>query len=116
MIFYNDSRLASARRPGAIMIMVLLCIVGLCGLLALAIEIGLVAVGRSQAQNAADAAALTGARTINGDAADNYGLGAAPPNAVKAAHANSILGQIITGNSPAVTSTGTDAYSSGQVA
>ena len=59
------------------MIMIILCIVGLFGLLALAIEIGLVAVGRNQAQNAADASALAGARPINGDALDNYGLGTA---------------------------------------
>ncbi len=103
-------------RPGAAMIMMVLCIVGLFGLLALAIEIGMVAVARSQAQNAADTSAMAGARTITGDSANNYNLATSPTNAVKAATANSILGQVVVGNSASVTSSGTDAYSSGNIA
>jgi Flp pilus assembly protein TadG len=107
-------RQKSSRR-GAAMIMMIVCIIGLFGLLALGIEIGVVAIARSQAQNAADASAMAGARTINGNSTDNFGLGTAPGNAVKAAHVNSILGVIITGDSANVTSTGADTFASGQV-
>jgi Flp pilus assembly protein TadG len=97
------------------MIMMICCIIGLFGLLALAIEIGTVAVARSQAQNAADGSALAGARTINGDSTNNYNLGSAPAGAVKAATKNSILSTSITGDYANVPSTGTDAYATGQV-
>src|SRR5437762_11667299 len=109
MIIRHDTCRRPARRTGAAMILMILCIVGLFGLLALAIEIGVVAVARSQAQNAADSSAMMGARSINGDSADNYNLALAPANAVKAAHANYILAQLVTGDSTNVASTGADA-------
>jgi len=62
-------------------------------MLALAIDIGVVAVARGQAQNAADAGAMAGARTVNGDETINYNIDPVPSNAVRAAIANRILGQ-----------------------
>lgn len=105
----------TTRRPGATLIMMVLCIIALFGLLALAIEVGMVAVARSQAQNAADSAAMMGARTINGDSTNNYNLGNAPANAVKAVAANSILGQLIPANPSKITNSSTDTYTSGNV-
>ncbi len=45
--------------------MLAMCLIGLCSFVALAIDLGLLAVSRTQAQNAADVAALVGARTLN---------------------------------------------------
>ena len=64
--------LSGQSRRGALLPLLALALLGLIGLLALAIDIGMVAVARSQCQNAADAAAMAGARTINGNDADNY--------------------------------------------
>ena len=41
----------TTRRSGATLIMMVMCIIALFGLLALALEVGMVAVARSQAQN-----------------------------------------------------------------
>lgn len=103
------------RRIGGTMILFVVCVIGLFGLLALGIEIGVVAVARSQAQNAADSAAMMGARTINGDSTNNYNLASAPSNAITAATANKILGQAVSGSAGAMKNTSTDAYSAGNV-
>jgi hypothetical protein len=88
----------SGRRKGAVLPLVAICLIGLMGLVALAIDIGMIAVARTEAQNAADSSAMAGARTINGNSADNYGTNTAPTNAIKAANANQIMGQQIQGN------------------
>jgi hypothetical protein len=41
------------------------CLIGLCGFVALAVDLGMLAVSRTESQNAADAAALAGARLLN---------------------------------------------------
>lgn len=102
-------------RPGTTMVLMVICIIGLFGLMALAVEVGIVAVARSQAQNAADSAAMTGARTITGDSTNNYGLASAPTNAVGAAVMNSILGKSVVGDITKVSNASTDTYSSGNV-
>ena len=65
------------RRRGAVLPIVTICLVGLMGFIALAIDIGMVAVGRNQAQNAADAAAVAGVRVLDGDEANQYHQSAA---------------------------------------
>src|SRR3954451_5183962 len=80
------------RRSGTIIPLVAISLIALLGLIALAIDIGLVAVARTQAQDLADAAAMNGTRQRNGDAATNNNLAAAQAAAVTAATDNAILG------------------------
>ena len=68
-------------------------IVALFSFLALAIDLGLFAMARTQCQAAADAAAMAGARTLNGTTGNNYSN--ASPDAVESATNNSILGKPI---------------------
>ena len=84
-------------RRGAVLPLVAVCMIALMGMLALAIDIGMVAIARSQAQNAADSAAMAGARTITGNSGQNYNQIAV--NAITAATDNSIFNNNITGNS-----------------
>lgn len=90
----------ATRRRGNILPLVAVCLIGLMGLVALAIDIGLIAVARTQTQNAADSAAMAGARTITGDADATvpYNYDAVPGAAITAAKANSIVGQAVTGD------------------
>lgn len=84
-------RIESARRRrGAVLPIVAVCLIGLMGFIALAIDIGMMVVARSQCQNAADIAALAGARTLDGKASDNN-VALATAEAREAAAANSIL-------------------------
>jgi Flp pilus assembly protein TadG len=72
--------------------MLALTIVGLLGFLALAIDIGMLAVAKTQAQNAADVASLTAARTLNGDSTITFNNAAATNNAQAVLSYNTILG------------------------
>ena len=87
--------LPSARREGAVLPLVTICLVGLVGMVALAIDVGMMAVARTQAQSAADVAALAGARALDGKTANNNKVNA-EAEAVEAATANSILDTRIT--------------------
>src|SRR5579871_4198542 len=58
-------------RRGTIIPLLVISLIALLGLIALAIDIGLMAVARCQCQDAADAAAMGGARLLNGLDADN---------------------------------------------
>jgi hypothetical protein len=78
--------------------LVAMCTFAIIGLLALAIDVGMVAVARNQCQNAADSAAMAGARTITGDSTTNYNYNAVAKQAVTAATANSVFGVAITGD------------------
>src|SRR6202044_1672127 len=80
-------------RHGAIIPMVAVCLVGLMGMVALAIDIGMVAIAKNQAQNAADTAACATVRTFTGQS--GYNLAAAPIAGITAAKANTILGSAI---------------------
>src|ERR1700687_2595970 len=83
----------AAPRPGSILPLVVLCLVAMCGFLALSIDIGMILVARTQAQNAADAAAMTGARTMNGSSNSNEPT--AKANAASVAQTNSVLSQAV---------------------
>ncbi len=72
-----------------------LIIVALVGFLALAIDVGMLAIGATQVQQAADLAALTAMRTLNGQASINYNQSAATTNAQNVVTYNIILGQAL---------------------
>ncbi len=95
----SRNRFRPARR-GSVLPLFALALVAICGFVALAVDLGMVAMARTQAQNAADSAALAGARTINGSAGSN--LTAATANAQAAADANQILGQAVQSSQVAV--------------
>src|SRR2546430_1895011 len=69
------------RRNGTILPLLVISIVALFGFVALAVDIGMVALARTQCQNAADCAALTGARTLSGDPANNNNFDNCEPGA-----------------------------------
>src|SRR5215469_14967021 len=75
-------RSARARRRGTVLPLVALCIVALLGLVALAVDVGLMMVARNQCQNAADSAATAAARALNGDVSNNNNYAAAGPAGV----------------------------------
>lgn len=83
------------KRRGAVLPILTICLVGLMAFVALAIDIGMMAVARSQAQNAADIAALAGARTLDGKNVNNN-LSGATTMAQTAAINNQILNTPIT--------------------
>ena len=79
------------RRPGSVAPVIGFSLVALCGAVALAIDVGRIAVAKLECQNAADVASMAGARTLNGIMPQN--LGAATTNAQNAALTYSIMGQ-----------------------
>jgi hypothetical protein len=81
------------RRQGSVAPIVGLALVALCGAVALAIDVGRIAVAKLECQNAADVASMAGARTLNGIMPQN--LGAATTNAQNAALTYSVMGQPI---------------------
>jgi hypothetical protein len=84
-------RARRAKRGGSVLPLVAVSIVAVVGFVALAVDVGLILVARTQCQNAADSAAMAGTRTLNGDVTVNNNYDAAGPAAVTAATANAIL-------------------------
>ncbi len=82
-------------RQGAVLVLVVVAIIALFSFVALAIDLGMLAVARTQLQDAADVAALAGVRTLNGDTAANNNYSNAGPNAIAAATSNSVLSKTI---------------------
>lgn len=82
------------RRRGAVLPLVACSLVGLCGFVALAVDVGMVVVARTEAQNAADAAALAGARSLDGRTGWNTAV--AETAARNTAGANVVLGEPVT--------------------
>src|SRR5580700_186438 len=93
----------SQSRPGAIAPMTALCLIGMLGFIALVVDLGMLMIIRNQCQNAADAAAMAGARTLTGDSSTNNNYANVLPNAQSAAAANSILGTPINTNTQLTT-------------
>jgi hypothetical protein len=75
-------------------------LVGFCGFLALAVDVGRISVARGQAQAAADVAAMAGARSLNGALPQDTAT--ATSNAVAAAGNFTVLGQTIPGSAVTV--------------
>jgi len=80
-------------RRGTVFPLVAVCSSVLIGFVALAIDVGRLADAKVQCQNAADAAAIAGARTLDGSSSPD--LGGATTNATSAATACKVLGQSI---------------------
>lgn len=83
------------RRRGVVLVFTVLLLVPLIAFVALAIDLGLIAVAKTQAQNSADAAAMAAVRTINGDPTAGYLTATAITNGRSAGGANSILGATV---------------------
>jgi Flp pilus assembly protein TadG len=92
-----ERRLVSMRR-GVVLPMIALFLVVLIGFLALAIDLGMLAIAKSQVQQVADLAALTAMRTANGNPATNYNQTAATTNAQSVVSYNTILSQQVQGS------------------
>src|SRR3954462_5373793 len=101
--------LKNCRRDGAVLPLVTVCLVALMAFVALAIDVGMMAVARTQAQSAADVAALAGARTLDGKSASNNKANA-EAEAVEAATSNAILGDKVTAGQVTVAKAGVYRY------
>jgi len=92
----------TSRRQGTILPLVVISLVAMCGFVALAIDIGLVALAKTQLQNAVDAASMAGARSINGSTGQNIGAvgttGSAADNVQVIAQLNKVLNGTIPAN------------------
>jgi len=93
-------------RRGAIIPLVAITLIGLMGMLALAIDIGMVAVAKTQAQNAADVAAMAGVRTFTGQS--GYNLSNVSVNAVTAATQNKIFSSYVSGDPASISNPSAD--------
>jgi len=87
-------RITKQRRCGSILPLLLISIVALLGCVSLAVDVGRLSVAQAQCQNAADLAAIAGARTLSTGTTANLSL--AIGNAQNAAIANPILAQTLT--------------------
>lgn len=85
----------STCRRGATLPLLAVTIVALVSFLALGIDVGMMIISKQEAQDAADLASLTAARTLNGDGTNNYNQSAATTNAQNILSYNTILGQPI---------------------
>ncbi|MBA4066176.1 MAG: hypothetical protein C0501_21170 [Isosphaera sp.] len=88
----RTARLGPPARPGTVLPILALCLIGLFGFVALAVDLGMLAVSRTECQNGADVAALVGCRTLNNKpGVANSNLAMAVPAASTAAQANTHL-------------------------
>lgn len=87
----------ASRRRGAALVLLMFVIIPLLAFAALAVDLGLLAVARTQCQQAADSAAMTGTRTLNGDMENNSNYDAVEPNVYASAGNNSILSKPVDG-------------------
>jgi Putative Flp pilus-assembly TadE/G-like len=90
-----------SRRRGSVLPLAVICLVALFGFVALAIDLGMMAVARTQCQNAADTAAMTAARLLNGDPNTNNNMNAAGQGGINAAAGNTILSANVPGGTAA---------------
>jgi Flp pilus assembly protein TadG len=79
------------RRRGTALVLILVCLIPLITCVALAIDLGLLMTARTQISDAADAAAMAGCRTLNGDSSINNNYANVLPTAQQAVSANSML-------------------------
>src|ERR1700678_4560818 len=91
----EQSMFRPSTRRGIMLPVLAITIVAMVGFLALAIDLGMLAVAKTQTQNAADLASLAAARTLNGNSTGNYNQTAATTNAQNLLSYNSILGNSI---------------------
>src|SRR5256885_3538153 len=89
-------------RRGAVLVLVVVCLVALISCVALAIDLGLIMAARTQGVAAADAAAMAGARALNGLTTGNNNYSGVLPAAQLAATNNKLLGTGITNSQVSV--------------
>ena len=89
IVFINKTRKA------AILPMLAVSMVALIGIIALAVDIGILAQTKSQLQSAADAAALSGSRGLTGDASTDNNRAAVPGLALSTIQASTIMGKTL---------------------
>lgn len=87
--------LKSKTRKAAILPMLAISMVALVGLIALAVDIGILAQTKSQLQSAADAAALSGSRGLTGDTKTDNNKAAVTGLALSTIQASTIMGQTL---------------------
>jgi Flp pilus assembly protein TadG len=87
-------RTSATIRRGSILPFLAISVVALCGFAALSVDLGMIMVAKTQAQNAADAAAFAGARSLTGGTTAKS-TSTATTNAQNVATANTILNQPI---------------------
>ena len=80
-------------RRGIVLPLLAMLLVITVGFLAMAIDLGMLAIAKTQVQQTADLSALTAMRTLNGNSASNYNQTAATTNAQNVVTYNTILGQ-----------------------
>ncbi|AGA31527.1 Tad domain-containing protein [Singulisphaera acidiphila] len=85
----------TSRSRGLIIPILAVVMVAMLGFIALAIDIGMIAVARTQSQNAADTAAMAGARTLNGDTSGGYNETGAKAQALQVAMSSTIQANAI---------------------
>jgi Flp pilus assembly protein TadG len=90
------------KRRGAVLVLVAVSLVALIACLALAVDLGLLMAARTQGVEAADAAAMNGARALNGNTGANNNYDGVLPAARQAATDNKILGTSITNSQVSV--------------
>jgi hypothetical protein len=84
------SRSSTAQPRGAVLPLLAVSMVALMGFVALAVDIGMVVLARTQCQNAADGAAMAGARALNGLSSSGYDAANAPTIATSSAATNKV--------------------------
>jgi len=94
---------SAKRRRGALLAMVAICLIPIFAMVALAVDVGLMAMARSHCQNAADSAALAGVRKLNGDYENgvNGRYADVQPAAEAALRANKVLNRNLYDINPA---------------
>jgi hypothetical protein len=85
---------ASRQRPGTVLPLLAVCLVALLGFVALAVDIGMLILAKTQAQGAADLASLSAARALDATVV-NFNQSGATSTAQAAMSYNTILGQQI---------------------
>jgi Flp pilus assembly protein TadG len=89
-------RSRARQRRGTAMVLLAVCLIPLLACVALAIDVGMLSMAQTQLNDAADAAAMAGARTLNGNSATNNNYSSVAPTAQQVIGNNSILGIAIT--------------------
>ncbi|MGA2034998.1 MAG: pilus assembly protein TadG-related protein, partial [Thermoguttaceae bacterium] len=84
------------QRRGAAVVLFVVALIPLIACVALAVDLGLLTVAQTQLRDAADAAALAGARALNGNITNNCNYSAATPAAQNVVNNNVVLGGSLT--------------------
>jgi len=85
----------SKTRKGSILPLTAIGMMALFGFVALAVDLGVIALARSQCQNVADSAAMSGVRALNGDESNNNNYSNVLPTAQAAVSGNFVLSKPI---------------------